>query len=303
MVLTVRAAPRGEIGDAGVVSGAAVLGVDVGGTAIKVVLSSAAGTEVLASSETPRDDPSGEATIETIAAIVAAAGPVGAVGVAVPGVVDERAGVCRLSVNLGWDDLPVRDLVADRLGLPAVLLHDVRAGARAERASGAGAGRAGGLLFAPLGTGLAVALLDERGEAVASPWAGEVGQVRHVDGPFAGLRVEEIASAGGLARRFGVPHARDVLDAVEAGDERAARAWQETASALAEVLAWGCAFAAPATVVVGGGLAQSGDALLEPLRASLAERLAGFPVPIVLPAVHGVLAAAVGAAQAARRLL
>lgn len=282
---------------------AAVLGIDVGGTAVKAVRIGADGTTWLPSVATPRQDPSAAATVAVIAELVAAAEPIAAVGVAVPGVVDERAGVCALSVNLGWRDLPVRDLVAARVRRPVVLLHDVRAGARAERATGAGAGRDGGLLFAPLGTGLAVALLAADGEPVPSPWAGEVGQLRHLHGPFAGLRVEEVASAGGLARRFGVAHAREVLDAVEAGDPRAMRAWEETASALAEVLAWGFAFAAPATVVVGGGLAQAGDVLLDPVRASLAARLEGFPVPPVLPAAHGVQAAAIGAAVAAARLV
>lgn len=99
---------------------AAVLGIDVGGTAVKAVRIGADGTTWLPSVATPRQDPSAAATVAVIAELVAAAEPVAAVGVAVPGVVDERAGVCALSVNLGWRDLPVRDLVAARVRRPEI---------------------------------------------------------------------------------------------------------------------------------------------------------------------------------------
>ena len=135
----------------------------------------------------------------------------------------------------------------------------------------------------------------------APPWTGEVGQLRHVSGPHAGLRVEEVASAGGLARRFGVAAAKDVLAARAAGDARAAALWAETVEAIAEVLAWSIALTAPATVVVGGGLVRAGDALLEPLRASLAERLERFPETPVLPAECGTASAAIGMARLAAR--
>lgn len=279
----------------------AVLGIDVGGTEVKAVLLHGDGRAVrLPGVPTPRDDRAGRATVEVVAGLARRSGPVAAVGVAVPGIVDEETGVCRVSVNLGWRDLPVRDLLAARLGRPVALAQDVRAGARAEWRSGAGAGRPGGLLFAPLGTGLAIACLDSDGRALGTAWAGEVGQLRWRSGPHAGRRVEEVASAGGLAARFGAANALAVVDALRAGDARAAGLWAETADALAEVLAWGVALAAPGTVVLGGGLAQAGDVLLDPVWASLAERLAGFPPPVLLAARHGPAAAAIGAADLAR---
>jgi glucokinase len=276
-----------------------VLGVDVGGTAIKTWWRGAPGEQL----PTPRDDPDGGRTVALIADLAARSSGVRAIGVVVPGIVDDVAGVCRMSVNLGWRDVPVRDLLAARTGLRVALTHDVRAGAVAERVSGAGAGRPGALLFAPVGTGLALAVVDADARPVGAGWAGEVGQLRYRAGPFAGMRVEEIASAGGLARRFGVAEAADVLAAVTAGDATAARLWDETVEALAEVLAWAVALTAPATVVIGGGLARSGDALLVPLRAALAAQLTGFPEPVVVPARHGTAAAAIGAARLAAALL
>ncbi|GAA4741663.1 ROK family protein [Amnibacterium soli] len=270
-----------------------VLGVDVGGTAIKTWWRGSPGATV----RTPKDDVTGERTAAVIADLVAALPGVAAVGMATPGIVDDDAGVCRMSVNLGWRDVPIRDLVEARAGLPAALTHDVRAGAVAERLSGAGAGRPGPLAFAAAGTGLALAVVDADTRPIGTGWAGEVGQLRYGPGPHTGLRVEEVASAGGLAARFGTAEAVDVLTARNAGDVAAAARWDETVDALAEVLAWTVALVAPGTVVVGGGLVRAGDDLLVPLRVALAARLAGFPEPVVVPAAHGTAAAAIGAAH------
>jgi glucokinase len=276
-----------------------VLGIDVGGTAIKTWWRGRPGPQL----PTPKGDPSGTRTVELLADLAAGCPGVRAIGVAVPGIVDDEGGVCRMSVNLGWRDVQVRSLLEERTALPVALTHDVRAGAVAERLSGAGAGRPGALLFAPAGTGLALAVVDASGTPVGAGWAGEVGQLRYRDGPHAGLRVEEVASAGGLARRFGAAEAVEVLAARNEGDATAARLWDETVEALAEVLAWAVAVSAPDTVVVGGGLVRAGEALLAPLRASLADRLAGFPEPVVVAAAHGTAAAAIGAGSlAAARL-
>jgi glucokinase len=267
-----------------------VLGIDVGGTAIKTWRSSGAGPTV----PTPKDDPTGERTADVLAGL-AAASDVAAIGVVTPGIVDDDAGIVRMSVNLGWREVPLRDLVAERTGRPVVLAHDVRAGAVAEWRTGAGAGRDGALVFAPLGTGLALAVVDASGRAAGSGWAGEVGQLRYPQGPLGGLRVEEVASAGGLAKRFGAPDAVAVLAARAAGDARAGALWDETVAAIAEVLAWTIAVVAPTAVVIGGGLALAGATLFDPLREALVARLGAVPLPALLPAQHGSSAGAVGA--------
>lgn len=284
----------------------AALGIDVGGGRIKSWLIQAGQGRVADESiSTPRGDSTGERAADAVAVLVRRAaqrfGPLSAVGVATPGILDETSGICRLAVNLGWRDVPVRELVAARVDVPVVVVQDVRAGAAAEKASGAGAGRPGGLLFAALGTGLAIANVDGDGRPIGSGWAGEVGQLRIPDGPNRGMRVEQVASAGGLASRFGVAGADEVALARAAGDPRAARLWNEAVELLADVLAWSVAVLAPATVAVGGGLSLAGDALLLPLRRLLDARLEGFPAVEVVLARHGAAAAAVGAAELARR--
>src|SRR5215213_3977707 len=93
-----------------------VAAVDVGGTRVKAALVAR--------------------PMEVIAELTATArvGPVrlAGCGIVVPGLVDEEAGVGRLSVNLRWRDLPIRDVVTARIGVPTAVGHDVRAGLLAE---------------------------------------------------------------------------------------------------------------------------------------------------------------------------
>ncbi|MCM3521128.1 ROK family protein [Curtobacterium sp. P97] len=314
----------------------AALGIDVGGTTIKVRLVADDG-RVLEEQRvpTPRDDPQATALAELVATLGQRARTVarrrgtelGAIGLVVPGVVDEDAGRSVLSVNLGWRDVPVRARVDDALraaGVDAVPLafgHDVRAGALAEvRAAGPGAAP-GGLLatdidtdtdtlaalgrgtvaFVPVGTGLASALVVDGRVVPGGGWAGEIGQVRIRDGAHAGLRVEEVASAGAVARRSGAPSAHDAMLRVLDGDPVARRAWDDCVDVLADTLAWLTAVAGCHTLIVGGGLAQSGPLLFDPLRAAVADRLAGVRLPELVGARHGDAAGAIGAVLLARQ--
>ncbi|NBE56624.1 ROK family protein, partial [Streptomyces boluensis] len=63
--------------------------------------------------------------------------PAAAAGVAVPGIVDADRGIAVYATNLGWRDVPLRDLLAERLGIPVALGHDVRTGGLAEGRVGA----------------------------------------------------------------------------------------------------------------------------------------------------------------------
>ena len=295
-----------------------VLGVDVGGTGIKARVTDAAGT-VLGEHRvpTPRADPDAVQLAEVIAelAVTAAAASgatrLAAVGVVVPGVVDEVTGVSVLAVNLGWQGVPVRErihaaLVARGVDVPVAFGHDVRAGALAESRPVPGATQPldrGSVGFVPVGTGLASALVVDGAVVSGGGWAGEIGQVRIQHGPHAGLRVEEIASAGAVARRAGTASAHAAMLRVQQGDPVATAVWQECVDVLGEAIAWITAVAGCHAVVVGGGLAESGAMLLDPLRTAVADRLVGLRAPTLLPARHGDAAGAIGAGLLARELL
>lgn len=306
----------------------AVLGIDVGGTSVKVRLVADDG-RVLEEQRvpTPRDDAEATALAEVVAALGQRARTaarqhgtdLGAIGLVVPGVVDEDTGRSVLSVNLGWRDVPVRARVTEALraaGVDAVPLafgHDVRAGALAEvhaaapaadpatdPAAGLGSGT---VAFVPVGTGLASALVVDGRVVPGGGWAGEIGQVRIRDGAHAGLRVEEVASAGAVARRSGAPSAHDAMLRVVADDPVARRAWDDCVEVLADSLAWLTAVAGCHTLIVGGGLAQSGPLLFDPLRSAVADRLTGVRVPELVGARHGDAAGAIGAVLLARQQL
>ncbi|MGK9147804.1 ROK family protein [Plantibacter flavus] len=286
---------------------AAVLGIDVGGTGIKAALTAVDGT-VLASwrEPTPIGDPSGERTRDVVVGLVTAAGAVSppqAVGVVVPGVVDEDRGVCVHAVNLGWRDLAFPELLRPALDIPLAFGQDVRAGALAEAVSGAAAGMDGTIAFVPVGTGLASALVIDGVPFAGGGWAGEIGQRVLREGPYRGLRVEQVASAGGIARLAGAADAKTVAAAALRGESEAVRIWEAAVDALAEALAGITVVAAPTAIVVGGGLALAGELLFGPLEQGLRERLEVVRVPRVLPALHGDEAATVGAGILARRLV
>lgn len=285
----------------------AVVGVDVGGTTIKARLFDGS-AEVVGEWRvaTPSGDLDASGTIRAVSEIVDAARrlrPVAAVGLAVPGVVDDEAGVAVASVNLGWRDLPLRDLLSSQIGLPVGFGQDVRAGALAESTTGAARDVPGGMAFVAIGTGLASAFVQGGTALVSGGWAGEIGQVVLRHGALAGLRVEDVASAGGLARRLGAANAREAAERVRAADPRAVAFWNDAVEVLADTLSWIAAVAAPEMIVVGGGLAEAGDLLFDPLRRALEERLAFSRRPTLARAAHGDAAAIVGAGVLARSAL
>jgi glucokinase len=281
------------------------LGVDVGGTSIKGIRLSDDG-RVLAEHRvpTPKPDVTGELVADAVAEVVSALGGHGGapVGVVVPGIVDETRGVAVASFNVGFRDAPLRRLLEQRLGTPVAFGQDVRAGAVAEHRSGAGLGLAGGVAFVAIGTGVAAAFLIDDRTIVSGGWAGEIGQPFLRSGPFAGRRMEEVASASATAARAGEPDARAVALRVAAGDAEAAAVWADTVTVLGESLAGIVAVLAPTTIILGGGLAQAGDLLLDPLRADLERRLENLRMPLLVPAQHGDIAAALGAAFLAQDL-
>lgn len=300
----------------------AVVGIDVGGTRTKASLVTVDG-EVLAETVTPTPprlgDRAGERLGDLAAQVVAelvaqpeAPTTLLAVGVVVPGLVDEAAGIGVWSANLGWRDLDLRSAVAARVDVPVAVGHDVRAGLLAEHRLGA-ARTASNVLFVPLGTGLASALLTGGELVTGAPWAGEIGHVVVVpDGPPCGCGrhgcLEAVASAGAIGRRWSeatglTGDAEEVARRAAAGEPEAQRVWTEAIEALASVLAPVVAAAGSELVLVGGGLVHAGDALLVPLRAALAARVGHLGDVAVEAAALGDRAGSLGAASLALGLV
>ncbi|WKU02709.1 ROK family protein [Micromonospora sp. HUAS LYJ1] len=291
-----------------------VVALDVGGTGMKCALVRPDGS-VLHAERHPTDAGRGPtAVVETVLAVAeglaerahaAGSTPV-ACGVAVPGVVDEAAGVAVWSANVGFRDVPLRTLVGTRLGLPAALGHDVRVGGIAEARLGAGRD-ARHVLFVAIGTGIAAAHVVAGSAAVgAHGAAGEIGHILvRPDGPRCGCGrpgcLEALSSASAVARRYAelggaTASAADVAGRAAAGEELAGRVWREAVEALADGLATGQALYDVDTMVIGGGLARAGGQLLDPLRAALRERMTFHREPRLVAAALGDEAGCLGAA-------
>lgn len=291
-----------------------VVALDVGGTGMKCALVRPDGA-VLHAERHPTDAGRGpDAVVDTVLAVAdGLAGkaradgltPV-ALGIAVPGVIDEARGVAVWSANVGFRDVPLRDLARARLGLPTALGHDVRAGGLAEARLGAGRDDRH-VLFVAIGTGIAAAhVVDGVAVIGAHGAAGEIGHVLvRPGGPSCGCGrpgcLEAVASAGAIGRRYaalaGVPAtAADVAVRAAAGEPLAADVWREAVEALADGLATGQALFDVETVVLGGGLAQAGALLLDPLRAALHERMTFHREPRLVAAALGDEAGCLGAA-------
>ncbi|MFF6982161.1 ROK family protein [Streptomyces sp. NPDC008343] len=301
-----------------------VIALDVGGTGMKAALAAASG-ELLHQARRPTGRERGpDAVVEGIldfAGELRAYGeerfgePAAAAGIAVPGIVDEEQGVAAYSANLGWRDVPLRRLLAERLGgVPVALGHDVRTGGLAEGRIGAGKG-ADRFLFVPLGTGIAGAIgIDGRVEAGAHGFAGEIGHivVRPDGAPCpCGQRgcLERFASAAAVSEAWaaacGDPEAdaADCAKAVASGDPNAVRVWHEAVDALADGLVTALTLLDPRTLIIGGGLAEAGETLFTPLREAVRRRVTFQKLPSIVPAALGDTAGCLGAGLLAWDLL
>ena len=300
-----------------------VIALDVGGTGMKAALVAADGELLHQARRATGRERGPDAVVETIldfAAELSAYGagrfgePAAAAGVAVPGIVDADRGIASYSANLGWRDVPLRDRLSARLGVPVALGHDVRTGGLAEGRIGAGKG-ADRFLFIPLGTGIAGAIgIAGRVEAGAHGFAGEIGHivVRPGGTPCpCGQHgcLERYASASAVSEAWaaacGDPEAdaADCAKAVASGDPNAVRVWQEAVDALADGLVTALTLLDPRTLIIGGGLAEAGEVLFQPLRDAVRRRVTFQKLPSIVPAALGDTAGCLGAGLLARDLL
>lgn len=310
------------------------MGIDIGGTKIAGALVGADGTITHREQvETPEDDTTAilDATAELIATLEDAAGDrVDAVGMACAAFVDGSTGRVWFAPNLPWRDLDVAAEVGRRAGREVLVDNDANAAAWGEYRHGAGRD-CRDMLLVTVGTGVGGGcIVDDRLVRGAHGIGGEIGHIT-VDpqGPrcgcgndgclevFAsGTALERIArelvasdaakGAGLRSRCGGDPEAltgQDVTELARAGDEGAVALFAELGTRLGEGLASVCAVVDPALVVIGGGVADAGPLLLDPVTEAFAAHLIGRghrPSPRVVSAELGNDAGLVGVAALAR---
>ena len=316
------------------------IGVDIGGTKIAGGLVNERG-EILFRSrhETPARSSEGivETIVEVVDELVAIADREGlgrpeGIGLGAAGYVDATRQIVLAAPNLAWIEEPLGPTVAARCGLPTVVENDANAAAWGEFRFGA-ARDVRDLVAVTVGTGIGGGLvLRDRLVRGAHGMAAEFGHyVRVQAGRLCGCGKrgcwEQYASGNALLRKArdlaaerraeaslllslgdGTPEGvtgPHVTNAARAGDPVALEAFKRIGTWLGTGLADLAALLDPTMFVIGGGVSEAGDLLLEPARAAFAGALVAAPhrplTPIVI-AELGNDAGLIGAADLARDL-
>ncbi|MGZ8378254.1 MAG: ROK family protein [Gemmatirosa sp.] len=312
-----------------------VIGVDLGGTNIVVGAMPEDGSREIGVRSQPTQSEQGPDAVvdricEMIEAVIAdtqAAEGVGreaflGVGVGAPGPLDRERGVVVVAPNLGWKNLPLRALIAERVGLDATLDNDANCATLGEWWTGAARGGRN-VVGITIGTGIGGGLiLDGRLYHGASDVAGEIGHTTidsngrrckcgnygcleaYTSGPNIALRAREALESGErsilpdlVGGQLELITAATVYEASERGDALAREVVRDTARFLGAGIANLLNVFNPDVVVIAGGVTQAGEALFEPLRAEVRRRAfkpavdACRIVPGTLPGTAGVVGA------------
>jgi glucokinase-like ROK family protein len=308
-----------------------VLVADLGATSIDVAVTTLDG-RILAHVDEPADIATGpEAVLERVDELFGGLvtsrrrlpGHLWGIGIGVPGPVEFRAGrPISPSIMPGWDGYPVRERLAARYGAPVWVDNDVNVLALGEWRSGVAAGH-DNVVVVKIGTGIGAGIIsDGRLHRGAQGSAGDVGHIHvsddrtvvcrcgntgcleaHAGGEAIGRDGEAAARAGRSARLRAVLDARgtvtaeDVAQAASFGDPVAVELLQAAGRRVGLMLASVVNFFNPSLVVIGGGVAQSGDVLLAAIREVVYGR--GLPLAtrdlLVQRSSLGSLAGVIGA--------
>jgi len=311
------------------------IGIDFGGTTVKAGLVDETGAILDRVQAATADIRARSAWLDFVGQCLRRFGTVcrrpAGIGVGVPGFVDFKRGFIYNLTNVpGWTRVPLAGMIRKRFGLSAFVDNDVNAFALGECAYGAGR-RYRQAVFATLGTGVGGAVvIDGRLYRGAYSMAGEIGHIsinqhgRRTPEGRGGLEtyvgnkrlvaaatraLRATTASGHLAGRRSL--LRDLVKndlkrltpktialAARRGDPLAREIFDTMADCLATAFASVTYLLQPEVIIVGGGVAQSGRVLFDPLRRHLRERLHPFFAERirVVPAVLGADAGLIGCA-------
>ena len=307
------------------------IGIDVGGTNVKIAL--VEDGKIIYSNSVPTYAKMGyEYTVNNIKQAIGdlmretstTEKDIEGIGFDFPGQVDYKTGVVKLAPNIpGWVNIPIAQMIEDEFHIPTKIDNDVRCAALGEMKFGAGKG-CENFICITVGTGIGSGIvINGRIVRGASNAAGELGHIklRMEDGPLCGCGdsgcLEAYASGpaivamayeyikGGKSAKFAemagdgeiTPYI--VAKAAEAGDLVAKRIFEIIGYRIGMGLTSVINLLNPEKVIVGGGVAECGDLLLEPIRRTVKSRamkVAGETVEIV-PAQLGNSAGVIGASM------
>ncbi|MCR2811420.1 ROK family glucokinase [Microbacterium sp. zg.Y1090] len=254
---------------------------------------------------------------------------IAAVGVAAAGFIDRTRSVVLHAPNIAWRNEPLRENLEKRIGRPVVIENDANAAGWGEFRFGAGRG-VDEMVMLTLGTGVGGAIVT-RGELAYGGHgiAAELGHTRFIrEGRLCGCgqhgcleqyasgralqrEANDIADAGGIGAALAEVRAEKgeiagaaISRLILADDPGAVEALHRVATALGEACGGIQAALDPELFVIGGGVAQLGETLLEPVRAAYETSLPGFgerPIAAFVIAQLGNDAGLIGVADLAGR--
>jgi len=312
------------------------IGIDIGGTKVLGALVDTSGTVILEKRiPSPAQDP--DQMLEVVASLIteladAAGQELEAVGVAAAGFIDATGSTVLYAPNLKWRNEPLRERLEQRTKLAVVIENDANAAGWAEFRFGAGQGTKD-MAMLTLGTGVGGAIISD-GQLRRGGFgiAGELGHIRVVrDGRPCGCGrkgcVEQYASGTALLNAAKAlvasndpaaamlaelsPSAEQltgqhIAQALLAGDSGARALIEDLGQYLGEAMGSITAALDPEVYVIGGGLSEAGELVLEPIRRSFEAEVPanGFrPVAKVVGATFSNQAGVIGAADLARQSL
>ncbi|BBD58580.1 ROK family protein [Nostoc sp. HK-01] len=286
-----------------------VIGIDIGGTAIKLGRFSQDGTCLKCLTvETPQPA-TPEAVLAVIVDAIAQIDPDNqtiAIGVGMPGPADASGRIAKIAINLpGWQDVPLAEWLEIKTGKTTVIANDANCAGVGEAWLGAGRNLQNFILLT-LGTGVGGAIiLDGKLFIGHQGAAGELGLISfNPEGPMCNSgnqgSLEQYASIIAIRRRTGKEP--DQLGALaQAGDAEALAFWQEYGRDLGIGLVSLIYVLTPQAIVIGGGVSASFEFFLPAAKVEIDRRVmytsrTGLQI---LPAQLGNSAGMVGAAKLA----
>lgn len=304
------------------------IGIDFGGTSIKSAVVRSGAIVQHGAPIDPRAVLGADALMDALVALIekmrADHPDIAGVGIGLPGFVDSVQGIVHHLTNVdGWNDVPLRQILQDRTGLPVTIENDANAMAYGEFKHGAASGGRH-VVCITLGTGVGGALiLDGHLYRGAQLGAGEIGHMS-IDlngrpGPYGnngGLeeyvgnvqiaeRAVERYHAAGQTKTPAECTPLELAEAAQRADPVALKLWDDLGIELGAALASVVWIMNPDTIVIGGGVANAGDLIFSPIRREIRNRtLALFHdqlrvVPAALGNEAGIIGNAILALEAA----
>ena len=281
------------------------IGVDIGGTNVKIALVDFDGKIVYSNTVPTRAEMGYEAGVNNIKQAIKelmqetgeTAATIEAIGFGLPGQIDYKEGIVKNLPNIpGWVNIPLAKIIEDEFSIPTRLDNDVRCAALGELNFGAGKG-CENLICITVGTGIGSGIvLNGKLVRGASNAAGEIGHIKmdmtggplcgcgdygcfeaYASGPAIVTMAKEYISGGKSAKykemaTDGIITPYIVAQAALQGDAVSIQIFKQMGKIIGTGLASVINLLNPEKIIIGGGVADAGAILLDPIKATIADR-------------------------------